>query len=118
MNETKEFFEKAKKYSLKMRQEIPDTVQGFGGLYSKVMKNGAITALEKELIALGIGITVHCTPCIRAHVKECLDAGATRQQILEVASVAVVMGGGPAYTQVRIVMEVLDDLQGTTSEKS
>ena len=117
MNQTQEYFEKAKANLEKMKHEIPDTVQGFGGLYLKIMKDGAITALEKEFIAVGIGVAIHCAPCIRAHVKKCLDLGATRQQILEAASVAVMMGGGPAYTQVRIVMEVLDDLQGASSEK-
>jgi AhpD family alkylhydroperoxidase len=118
MNETKEYFEKAKTNLEKMKLEIPDTVQGFGVLFSKVMKDGAITALEKELIAVGIGVAVHCIPCIRSHVKKCLDAGATRQQILEAASVAVMMGGGPAYTHVPIVLEILEDLQGVTSDKS
>jgi alkylhydroperoxidase/carboxymuconolactone decarboxylase family protein YurZ len=45
-------------------------------------------------------------------VQKCLDAGATRQQILEAASVAVMMGGGPAYTHIPIVVETLDELQG------
>jgi alkylhydroperoxidase/carboxymuconolactone decarboxylase family protein YurZ len=45
-------------------------------------------------------------------VQKCLDAGATRQQILEAASVAVMMGGGPAYTHIPIVADTLDELQG------
>jgi AhpD family alkylhydroperoxidase len=93
-------------------------MQGFGGLFSKVMKDGAITTLEKEFIALGIGVATHCPPCIIAHVKKCLEAGATRQQVLEAASVAVVMGGGPAYTHVQMVIEILDDLQDANPDKS
>jgi len=118
MNETQEYLAKFKISIGKMKAEIPETTQGFAGLFGKIMKDGALTAREKELIAIGIGVAIHCEPCIRGHVQNCLEAGATRQQILEAASVAVMMGGGPAYTQIPIVMEVLDDLQSASPDKS
>jgi len=118
MDKTREYFAKFKTDVDKMKAEIPDTTQGFAGLFGKVMKDGAITAREKELIALGIGVAMYCPPCIRAHTQKCLEAGATRQQILEAASVAVMMGGGPAYTHVPVVLDTLDDLQKAGSDKS
>ncbi|MFH1370095.1 MAG: carboxymuconolactone decarboxylase family protein [Planctomycetota bacterium] len=118
MNKTEEYLAKFKTAIGKMKAEIPETTQGFAGLFSKVMKDGALTAREKELIALGIGVAIHCEPCIRGHAQNCLDSGATRQQVLEAASVAVMMGGGPAYVYIPIVMETLDDLQNESSDKS
>ncbi|MBN2020806.1 MAG: carboxymuconolactone decarboxylase family protein [Sedimentisphaerales bacterium] len=118
MNETQEYFSKFKLAINKMKAEIPETTQGFAGLYGKVMKDGALTVREKELIALGIGIAMRCEPCIRGHVQNCLDAGADRQQILEAASVAVMMAGGPAYTYIPLVLDTLDDLQKTSSDKT
>ena len=111
--ECKEFLEKFKNDVGKMKQQIPETVNGFAGLFSKVMQDGALTIREKELIALGIGVAQRCVPCIRAHVQKSLDAGATKQQILEAASVAVMMGGGPAYTHVPVVMDTLETLLGS-----
>ena len=118
MDKTREYFAKFKADMDKMKAEIPDTVQGFGGLFAKVMKDGALTAREKELIALGIGVAMHCPPCIRAHAQKCLEAGASRQQILEAVSVAVVMAGGPAYVHIPLVLDTLDDLQKAGSDKS
>jgi AhpD family alkylhydroperoxidase len=118
MDKTREYFAKFKTDIEKLKAEIPDTVGGFAGLFTKVMKDGAITVKEKELIALGIGVALHCPPCIRAHTQKCLDAGATRQQILEAASVAVMMAGGPAYVHIPIVLDTLDDLQKASSDKS
>jgi len=109
--QTKAFFEKFKRDVAKMKQQTPDAVSGFGTLFSKIMKDGALTLREKELIALGIGVVLRCEPCIRLHVQKCLDAGATKEQILEAASVAVVMGGGPAYTHIPLVMDTLETLQ-------
>ena len=117
MNKTEEYFANAKKSIDQLKTEIPDTIQGFGGLFQKVMKDGALTIKEKELIALSIGVAMHCPPCIRSHVKKCLDHGATRQQILEAASVAVVMAGGPGYVHLPLVLETLDDLANGGSDK-
>jgi AhpD family alkylhydroperoxidase len=118
MDKTREYFAKFKTDIDKIKAEIPDTIAGFGGLFTRVMKDGALTAMEKELIALGIGVAGHCTPCIRSHVQKCLEHGATRQQVLEAASVAVVMAGGPAYVHIPLVLDTLDDLQKAGSDKS
>jgi AhpD family alkylhydroperoxidase len=89
----------------------PDVVRGFGGLFQTVMKDGAMTAREKELVALGIGLAVRCDGCIYAHVQKALKAGATRQQVIETAGVAVMMQGGPTYTYLPKVVEALDALE-------
>ena len=99
-----------------MREQVPDMMNGFGGLFSKVMGEGSITVLEKELIAVAIGVAIQCQPCIKLHVKKCLDTGATKEQILEAASVAVMMGGGPAYTHIPVVIDTLETLTGEALE--
>jgi len=109
--EAKEFFEKFKQSSEMMKQQMPDMMSGFSTLFAKVMNDGALKVYEKELIALGIAVAMQCTPCIRLHVKKCLEAGAANEQILEAASVAVMMAGGPAYTHIPIVIETLKMLE-------
>ena len=106
---TKEFFEKFGRDMERMKQALPDTIRGFGTLFQNVMKNGALKTKEKELIALGIAVAQRCGPCIKMHVQKALDAGNTREEILEAASVAVLMQGGPAYMH---IAEVLDALEG------
>ena len=109
-NEIKEYFENYRNDVAKMKEQTPDLVNAFAGLFTKVMKNGALSVMQKELIALGIGVTQHCAPCIRLHVQKALEAGATKEQVLEAAAVAVVMGGGPAYTHIPIVINTLEAL--------
>ena len=75
------------------------------------MKEGVLSVREKELIALAIGMAVRCDPCINLHVQKCLEAGATREQILEAASVAVMMQGGPTFTYLPKVVEALEALE-------
>lgn len=89
---------------------MPETMKGFGGLHQAAMKAGALSVAEKELIALGIGLAVRCENCIYAHVQAALSAGATKEQILEAAGVAVLMQGGPTYTYLPRVVEALEAL--------
>jgi AhpD family alkylhydroperoxidase len=110
MSRAKEFYTEIGAKMEKMKKDAPAMVAGFGGLFSKVMTDGAISLREKELIALGIAVAANCHPCIMAHTKKCLDAGANKAQILEAVSVAVVMGGGPAYMHVIEVMDALETL--------
>ncbi len=93
-----------------VKGHMPDAAKGFGALHQGTMRAGAITELEKEFVALGIGIGLRCENCIRAHVEKCVRLGATAQQVLEVAGVAIMMGGGPCYTYATVVVEALEAL--------
>lgn len=94
-----------------VREAMPELIKGFGGLHQAAMKPGALDTLIKELIALGIGIASRCESCIYSHVQAAVKAGATSEQILETAGVAVMIGGGPAHTYLPRVHEALDALK-------
>ena len=93
------------------KTSAPDAARGFGGLYQSVMKPGAMSVREKELVALGIGMALRCDACIYTHVEKAFKAGATREQIVETAGVAVMMQGGPTYTYLPKLVEAMEALQ-------
>jgi len=107
-SDSEKFFDEWPQRIEKAKVAMPDAVRGFGGLFAAAMKAGALSVREKELIALGIGMAVRCDPCINLHVQKSLEAGATREQILEAAGVAVMMQGGPTYTYLPKVVEALE----------
>jgi AhpD family alkylhydroperoxidase len=76
--------------------DIPETMQSFGKLHETSLSNGALDGKTKELIALGIAITVRCDGCISFHVHDAMQAGATKHEIVETVAVAILMGGGPS----------------------
>ena len=78
------------------RKSQSDAMQGFGQLARSAMADGEVSTKHKELIALAIGITQHCSGCIGFHVKALLKLGCTRQELEEMLAVCVYMGGGPA----------------------
>ena len=107
-NDVQEFYKDWKKAMGTMQKEASDTVEGFQTLFKKTMSDGALSESEKECVALGIAVATQCVPCIRLHVKKALQAGVSREQILEVCGVATMMGGGPAYTHTRAVLKALE----------
>ena len=78
-----------------LREEIPETMQGFGAMAKAALAPGALSELDKELIALAIGISSRCDACIGFHVKALIRLGVTREQLMETLAVCAYMGGGP-----------------------
>lgn len=78
------------------RSTQPEVMQGFAQLSGAAMADGAISSKNKELMALAIGVTQHCSGCIAFHVKALHKLGCTRAEVEEMLAVCVYMGGGPA----------------------
>ena len=97
------------------KKAAPDTMQGFHGLFAAAMREGAVSSMNKELIALAIGMALRCEPCIYSHVEKALKAGASREQIIEAAEVVIMMQGGPGYVYFPKVLEALEALAGSCS---
>jgi AhpD family alkylhydroperoxidase len=81
-----------------LRQAIPDTWAGFAQLHKEAMKEGALSAALKEVIALVLGVKTECDGCIAYHARGAAMKGATPEQVAEALGVAVLMMGGPGTT--------------------
>ncbi|MGN6228267.1 MAG: carboxymuconolactone decarboxylase family protein [Dyella sp.] len=80
----------------KIRAEAPGTMAGFSAMSKSAMEAGALSAADKELIALAIGVATHCDGCIGFHTKALARLGVERAKLMETLAVAVYMGGGPS----------------------
>lgn len=85
-----------KQLTANLQEQSPQVMKDFGRLQGSTMRDGVLRAAHKELIALGIAISVRCEGCITFHVREALAAGATLAEINECIGVAILMGGGPS----------------------
>ena len=93
---------------VELRRERPEEIAAFGEYLRRARKAGALSAKVKELINLAIALATHCTLCVVRHTKMSLEQGATRDEIMETALVAVGMGGGLAYTQTVYMLDALE----------
>ena len=94
-----------------LRGEAPAVMAGFATLHAASLADGALSTKFKELIALAIGIAVHCDGCIAYHIHDALKAGANGEEIAETIGVAVMMGGGPAAVYGCEALQALEQFQ-------
>ncbi len=79
-----------------LRGGAPEVMKAFSSLAQAALTQGALDPKTKEMIALAIGVAVHCDDCIAFHVKAAVDHGASREEILETLGMAIYMGAGPS----------------------
>ncbi|MGC8529018.1 MAG: carboxymuconolactone decarboxylase family protein [Leptospirillia bacterium] len=100
-----------------LRKNYPSEINSFLTFKAKAEAGPALSKREKELINVGLSVAAQCSWCISLHVKGALDAGATRDEIMEAGFMAVVMHGGPALMYLIELTRELDS-QGNTTTKA
>ncbi len=88
-------------------------VQAFMNLLGTNYAEGALSVKTKELISVAIGAYNRCEYCIVYHVYKAYEAGATREEIIEAAMIAVAFGGGPSMAySVTTLMDAVNEFIG------
>lgn len=93
---------------------IADHAEGLGekffDWYGAVFADGALSAREKSLIALGVSHAVQCPYCIEAYTKDALSKGCDVEQLTEVVHVSAAIRGGAALVHGMQMRRVADKL--------
>lgn len=78
--------------------EAPDAMKAFQSFSTEAFKDGALSAKQKEIIAVAVAIAKECPYCMDIHAKSARDAGATEKELAEAALIAAAIGAGAAMT--------------------
>lgn len=90
----------------------PQNVNAFMGLLGASYEPKALDVKTKELISVAIGCYSRCEYCIVYHVYKAFEAGATKEEIMEAAMVAVAFGGGPSMAySVTLLKDCIDEFE-------
>ena len=91
-----------------LRNNIPETMQGFSAMAKGATADGVLDKKTKELIALAIGVSTRCDGCIGFHTKALVELGATQQEVEETLAMAIYMGGGPSLMYAADAMQAFE----------
>jgi len=80
-----------------------ETLKAFTNLNETALQPGALDRKTKTLMCLAIGIANGSEYCIAARAAQAVEGGATREELLETASVGLLMGGSLAFGPVLTV---------------
>ncbi|OYV41781.1 MAG: carboxymuconolactone decarboxylase [Rhodospirillales bacterium 20-64-7] len=93
-----------------LRTGAPEVMKSFGEMAKAAHGGTGLAPKTKELIALALGVSTRCAPCIAYHAEAAAKAGATRAEILETMAVAIYMGAGPSVMYAAQALEAFDQL--------
>jgi AhpD family alkylhydroperoxidase len=92
-----------------LKKLAPDEFKGFVALDAIVGKeDGAIPRKYRELIALAVACTTQCPYCLDVHTRNAKRAGATREEVAEVAFLAAALRAGAAVTHGALALKLFD----------
>jgi len=94
----------------KFAQAMPGVMSTLGPSVNEAYKDGALSPKIKRLIAMGIALSNGCTGCILAQTSYAIEAGATKDEVLEACAVAMSIGGTMAFAESLRVVKLLDEL--------
>ena len=109
MSTWKELNTRAQENTKRIQETVPETMREYKKLQNIAYAEGALDKKTKEFIALTYAIADKCEGCIGNHVNKLVGLGASRQEIAEIAEVAIVMGGGPGMVYSGKALEAYDE---------
>jgi AhpD family alkylhydroperoxidase len=86
-------------------------IKRFFALDTQTYKDGALDTKTKEMLGLAASMVLRCDDCIAYHVIRCVEEGATSDELFEVFSVALVVGGSIVIPHLRHAVALLEELQ-------
>ncbi|MBO0454230.1 MULTISPECIES: carboxymuconolactone decarboxylase family protein [Enterococcus] len=95
-----------------LRRNTPEMIGKFQEVAKEALKEKHLPTKTKELIAVGIAVSVRCESCILGHVRDAIKAGATIEELSETIEVAILMGGGPSTAYGAKALSIAEHLLG------
>jgi len=110
MDNQLKYYTETGKYRDRFDEGLPEVMKAYSAFRKTVYKDGALNLKTKRLIALACALQSGCTRGIQGQTKDALEAGATRDEIFEAVSVAIVMGGTAVSAETWRVVKVLEEM--------
>jgi len=110
MENQSELFDELMKQREKLLQALPGVAAAQVAMGDEAYKDAALSRKVKRLMALAIGLGAGCTPCILAQTMRAIEAGATKEEVLETIGVAMTMRGTTGSAESLRVIKLLEEL--------
>lgn len=101
----------------KMGKEYPRVFGPFMVWMRRVEETAKLDTKTKELISVALAVATQCRWCIAQHTKNALEAGNTKDEIMEACFVACLFRGAPACMYGQLVRNTIEDYQSSTSNQ-
>ena len=104
-----EYLQTARKTMQSLGKYNQKAMKAFQEFMGAIKMDGALSGKFKELIGVGISVAKQCQFCVAWHVKEALDHGATKEEIIEAGMTAITLDGGTSMMFMKYVYKAIED---------
>lgn len=77
--------------------------------YTAERADGVIPVKYRELMSVAVALTTQCAYCIESHIKNAVQAGATREEIAETVFIAAALRAGGAVGNGLMAMRLFEE---------
>ncbi len=85
-------------------------IKRFFGVDTLTYEPGSLDVRTKEMLGLVASMVLRCDDCISYHIQQCKKEGVSDQELMDVFSVALVVGGSIVIPHLRRGVAFLDEL--------
>jgi AhpD family alkylhydroperoxidase len=109
-NRVKEFTEFRKKMNERILGVDHRAIKRFFSVDTLTYEPTALDAKTKEMLGLVASMVLRCDDCVYYHIMQCKDYGVTDEELFDIFSVALVVGGSIVIPHMRRAVAFLDEL--------
>jgi AhpD family alkylhydroperoxidase len=111
MSLVEEFNDYRKRMNERIMTYDNKVIKRFFNLDTNTYMEGALDVKTKEMLGLVASMVLRCDDCIKYHVGKCYEEGLTDEQIMEVFSIANLVGGSIVIPHFRRAVEYWEELK-------
>ena len=110
LNVSENYYDKGQSKNIfRLKELAPEQLKAFQQFDVAVLKAGALSKKEKEIIAVAIAHVTECPYCIDTHTKKAKVAGATLSELVEAVFVTMAIEAGGVVTHSTHIHNALND---------
>lgn len=95
----------------KITEMSPGVIEAFGQMRAAACpEDGVLDFKTIELISVAVAVARKCEPCMWSHVKCCVDAGVTREELAAALNPAILLCGGPGWAYAGKALDAFDQM--------
>ena len=93
MSSIQEFNDYRQRMNDRIMAQDNKVIKRFWSLDNQTYQAEALDVRTKEMLGLVASMVLRCDDCIKYHLQRCHEEGLTTEEVFEVLSVAIIVGG-------------------------
>lgn len=110
MSQSNEFNAYRERMNARILASDSKVIKRMYNLDTNTYTEGALDKKTKELMGLVASMVLRCGDCIKYHIEQCVQAGASEKELIETYEIALLIGGTIVIPELRKAYEFMDEI--------